>query len=67
MPGIKQPVMKKVIATVAAFLLVGSLTTMNAQTEPKKEGEKKEQKKGEHKGEHKGEKGEKKGAEKPKN
>ena len=58
--------MKKVIATVAAFLLVGSLTTINAQTEPKKEGEKKEHKKGEHK--EKGEKaGEKKAAEKPKN
>ena len=62
--------MKKVIATVAAFLLVGSLT-MNAQQEPaKKEGEKKENKggeyKGEGKGEHKGE-GKKDGAEKPKN
>ncbi|HTA62954.1 MAG TPA: hypothetical protein VK835_10880 [Bacteroidia bacterium] len=58
--------MKKVIATVAAFLLVGSLT-MNAQQEPaKKDGEKKEHKAGEHKGEgkeeHKGEhKGEGKG------
>lgn len=60
-PGIKKVIMKKVIATVAAFLLVGSLT-MNAQQEPaKKEGEKKEHK-GENKGEHKGEgKGEHKG------
>jgi hypothetical protein len=57
--------MKKVIATVAAFLLVGSLTTMNAQTEPKKE-EKKEHK-AEKKGEKKAEKSEKKAAEKPKN
>ncbi len=45
--------MKKVIATVAAFLLVGGLT-MNAQQEPaKKEGAKKEHKEGEKKGEKK--------------
>jgi hypothetical protein len=58
-PSIKKTIMKKVIATVAAFLLVGSLT-MNAQQEPaKKDGEKKEAKGGEkkeHKGEKKGEK-----------
>ena len=55
--------MKKVIATVAAFMLVvGVTTSVNAQNEPKKkEGEKKEQK-----GEKKGEKKEKK-EEKPKN
>jgi Ni/Co efflux regulator RcnB len=65
--ALKTNFMKKVIATVAAFLLVGSLT-MNAQQEPaKKEGEKKEHKEGEkkandHKSEHKSEhKGEKKG------
>ncbi|MEO8759453.1 MAG: hypothetical protein ABI388_00775 [Bacteroidia bacterium] len=46
--------MKKVIATVAAFFLVGTLT-MNAQQEPaKKEGAKKEQKEGDKKVEHKG-------------
>ena len=61
--------MKKVIASVAAFLLVASLTTVNAQEAPKKEGEKKEHKGGEKK-EHKGEKGEKGGEKKetkPKN
>ncbi len=43
--------MKKVIATVAAFLLIGTLS-MNAQQEPaKKDGTKKE-----HKEEHKGDK-----------
>lgn len=58
--------MKKVIATVAAFMLVvGVSTTVNAQGEKKKEGEKKEQK-GEKKGEKKDAKGEKKEA-KPKN
>ena len=58
MQGIKTTSkMKKVIATVAAFMLVvGLTTTANAQGEKKKEGEKKEEKKGEHKGEHKGEK-----------
>jgi len=54
--------MKKVIATVAAFMLVvGVTTTANAQGEKKKEGEKKEKK-----DEKKGEKKEKK-EEKPKN
>ena len=54
--------MKKVIATVAAFMLVvGLTTTANAQGEKKKE-EKKEEKKGEKK-----EKKEEKKEAKPKN
>lgn len=67
MPGIKTTSkMKKVIATVAAFMLVvGVTTTANAQGEKKKEGEKKEAK-GEKK-EKKEEKKEKKEEAKPKN
>ena len=54
--------MKKVIATVAAFMLVvGVTTTANAQ------GEKKKEEKKEAKGEKKGEKKEKKEEAKPKN
>jgi hypothetical protein len=54
--------MKKVIATVAAFMLVvGVTTTVNAQGDKKKE-DKKEEKKGEKKGEKKEKK-----EEKPKN
>ena len=70
MPSTKIKTMKKVMATVAAFLLVGSLSMNAQQQEPaKKEGEKKEHhntgehkgenkehhNNGEHKGEHKGE------------
>jgi ribosomal protein L12E/L44/L45/RPP1/RPP2 len=63
MPGIKTTSkMKKVIATVAAFMLVvGVTTTVNAQGDKKKE-EKKEKKE-----EKKGEKKEKKEEAKPKN
>jgi hypothetical protein len=60
--------MKKVIATVAAFMLVVGLTTVNAQDNgKKKEGEKKEAKGGEKKGEKKEEKKGEKKEEKPKN
>ena len=45
--------MKKVILTASAVaLMLGSVTTVNAQTEPKKKEENKEHK-GEHKGTHK--------------
>ena len=66
-PGIKKLKMKKVIATVAAFMLVvGLTTTVNAQNDgKKKEGEKKETKK-EEKKETKAEKKEEKKADKPK-
>jgi hypothetical protein len=58
--------MKKVIATVAAFMLVVGVTSVNAQNDgKKKEGEKKEAKGGEKK-EAKGEKKEEKKADKPK-
>lgn len=58
--------MKKVIATVAAFMLVVGVTSVNAQNDgKKKEGEKKEAKK-EEKKEAKGEKKEEKKADKPK-
>lgn len=52
--------MKKLILTVASALVVGSLTTLNAQEAPKKTTEKKEEHKGEKKEEHKGEKKEEK-------
>lgn len=60
--GLKKINMKKVILTASAVaLMLGSVTTLNAQTEPKKKEESKEHKgehkdaKAEHKEEHKGE------------